>query len=124
MDEPKNGLQIILGDLGDRMTIVFQNAIGIDEATSALDPTSRILVFGALKHWHKNKINYRHHPRSFTDRTEGLRIWTGQSLNKVFGTIWKLNRNTGMKERRAWVNFERWWKHSVGLGVSSWKRAP
>jgi hypothetical protein len=29
MDEPKNGLQIILGDLGDRMTIAFQNAIGI-----------------------------------------------------------------------------------------------
>lgn len=29
--------------------------VGLDEATSALDPTSRILVFEALKRWRKNK---------------------------------------------------------------------
>jgi hypothetical protein len=31
IDQPKNGLQNFLGDLGDRKTIVFRTVIGIDE---------------------------------------------------------------------------------------------
>ena len=85
-----------------------------------------LLVFEALKCWCKKKtqlsLSHTILPRS-SPRTLYLSSRMGWSLKRGFSTIWRLNQNTAMKGRRVSENSDKWWKHNVGLGVSSQRRA-
>jgi ATP-binding cassette subfamily B (MDR/TAP) protein 1 len=62
------------------------------------------LVFEALKRWRQKKtrivITHDLSHIKLKDFVYVLKDGTGRSLNRGFGTIWRLNRNTAMKGRR------------------------